>query len=163
MKVSSKRGFSAGLLAVLVTMSLMLAACGDATSSAPMTLTNGATPPVVTAAPTKLADGLQYIDLTVGTGAVAAAGKTVTVNYTGWIAPSGPKFDSSLDHGSTFDFPLGGGRVIPGWDEGVAGMKIGGLRRLIIPSALGYGPQGDPPTIPGGATLIFDVQLVGVQ
>lgn len=85
--------------------------------------------------------GLQYVDLTVGTGATAEAGQTVTVHYTGWLE-NGNKFDSSVDRGQPFSFPLGGGRVIKGWDEGVKGMKVGGKRKLTIPPTLGYGAQG---------------------
>ncbi|HUO75822.1 MAG TPA: FKBP-type peptidyl-prolyl cis-trans isomerase [Candidatus Paceibacterota bacterium] len=109
-----------------------------------------------------LSDGLQYQDVTVGTGAVATAGKTVSVNYTGWLT-DGTKFDSSLDRGTPFQFELGAGMVIKGWDEGVAGMKVGGERKLIIPASLGYGAAGAGGVIPPNATLVFDVQLLGVQ
>lgn len=105
--------------------------------------------------------GLQYIDLKVGTGATAQAGQTVTVHYTGWLE-NGKKFDSSVDRGKPFSFPLGAGRVIKGWDEGVQGMKVGGKRKLIIPSALGYGARGAGGAIPPHATLIFEVELLGV-
>ena len=105
--------------------------------------------------------GLQYIDLTVGTGATALAGQTVTVHYSGWLE-NGNKFDSSIDRGQPFSFPLGAGRVIKGWDEGVQGMKVGGKRRLIIPSGLGYGARGAGGAIPPHATLIFEVELLGV-
>jgi len=106
--------------------------------------------------------GLQYIDVAEGSGAAARAGNTVTVQYTGWLV-NGGKFDSSFDHGQPFSFPLGMGRVIRGWDEGVAGMKPGGVRKLIIPSQLGYGSRGAPPLIPPDATLIFEVELVSAQ
>ena len=105
--------------------------------------------------------GLQYIDLKIGTGATAQAGHTVSVHYTGWLK-NGSKFDSSVDRGQAFSFPLGAGRVIKGWDEGVQGMKVGGKRKLIIPSNLGYGPRGAGGTIPPHATLIFEVELLGV-
>ena len=105
--------------------------------------------------------GLQYIDLTIGTGAAAQAGQTVTVHYSGWLE-SGKKFDSSVDRGEPFSFPLGTGRVIKGWDEGVQGMKVGGKRKLIIPSSLGYGARGAGGAIPPHATLIFEVELLGV-
>ena len=110
--------------------------------------------------------GLKYEDTKVGTGTEAVAGKTVTVHYTGWLwvnDTKGKKFDSSVDSGRPFTFKLGAGNVIKGWDEGVAGMKIGGTRTLIIPAKLGYGEGGMPPTIPSNATLIFDVELLKVQ
>ena len=105
--------------------------------------------------------GLQYIDLAVGTGAIAESGQTVMVHYTGWLE-NGKKFDSSVDRGQAFSFPLGAGRVIKGWDEGVQGMKVGGKRKLIIPSNLGYGPRGAGGVIPPNATLIFEVELLGI-
>jgi FKBP-type peptidyl-prolyl cis-trans isomerase FkpA len=105
--------------------------------------------------------GLQYIDLKVGTGATARAGQNVTVHYTGWLE-NGKKFDSSVDRGQPFSFPLGAGRVIKGWDEGVQGMMVGGKRKLTIPSSLGYGARGAGSAIPPNATLIFEVELLGV-
>jgi FKBP-type peptidyl-prolyl cis-trans isomerase len=105
--------------------------------------------------------GLQYWDITVGNGATAVAGKQVTVNYTGWLT-NGKKFDSSVGK-QPFSFKLGAGQVIHGWDEGVAGMQIGGKRQLKIPPDLGYGARGYPPVIPANATLIFDVELLGVR
>jgi FKBP-type peptidyl-prolyl cis-trans isomerase FkpA len=105
--------------------------------------------------------GLKYEDLNEGEGAAAAAGSTVTVHYTGWLT-DGTKFDSSLDRNSPFSFPLGGGRVIRGWDEGVAGMKIGGRRKLTIPPQLGYGAAGAGGVIPPNATLVFEVELLEV-
>ena len=101
-------------------------------------------------------------DLTVGDGATAAAGQSVSVHYTGWLT-NGQKFDSSVDRGQPFSFPLGAGRVIKGWDEGVQGMKVGGKRKLTIPSELGYGSRGAGGAIPPNATLIFDVELLGVR
>lgn len=106
--------------------------------------------------------GLQYVELKVGDGKVAAAGQSVKVHYTGWLT-DGKKFDSSVDRGEPFVFPLGGGHVIKGWDEGVAGMKIGGKRKLIIPSKLGYGDRGAGGLIPPGATLVFEVELLGIE
>lgn len=112
--------------------------------------------------PVTTTSGLQYVDITVGSGAEAKTGDNVSVQYTGWLT-DGTKFDSSVDRGQPFQFVLGGGNVIKGWDEGVAGMKVGGKRRLTIPPALGYGENGYPPVIPANATLIFDVELVGVN
>jgi FKBP-type peptidyl-prolyl cis-trans isomerase FkpA len=115
---------------------------------------------------TTTASGLQYEEITVGEGAEAQAGQNVTVHYTGWLrnddGSAGNKFDSSKDRNDPFEFPLGAGRVIKGWDEGVQGMKIGGKRKLIIPAALGYGARGAGGAIPPNATLIFDVELLGV-
>lgn len=111
---------------------------------------------------TTTASGLRYLELTEGDGDEAVAGKDVKVHYTGWLESDGSKFDSSVDRGDPFSFPLGAGRVIRGWDEGVAGMKVGGKRKLIIPSALGYGAQGAGGAIPPNATLIFEVELLGV-
>src|SRR5690242_14802563 len=105
--------------------------------------------------------GLKYVDQVVGTGDAAVAGKTASVHYTGWLE-SGKKFDSSVDRGQPFSFPLGAGRVIKGWDEGVQGMRVGGKRKLIIPSNLGYGPRGAGGVIPPNATLIFEVELLSV-
>ena len=106
--------------------------------------------------------GLKYTDLQTGEGTEATAGKTVTVHYTGWLE-NGTKFDSSLDRRAPFKFKLGAGQVIRGWDEGVEGMKIGGKRRLTIPAALGYGARGAGGVIPPNATLIFEVELLGVS
>ena len=106
-------------------------------------------------------NGLIIEDVTVGEGAVAAAGQKVTVHYTGWLT-NGTKFDSSKDRNDPFVFPLGGGRVIKGWDEGVQGMKVGGKRKLTIPPALGYGTRGAGGAIPPNATLVFEVELLGV-
>ncbi len=109
--------------------------------------------------------GLQYQDTVVGSGAEAKAGTRVSVHYTGWLyenGKAGKKFDSSKDRGDPFGFALGGGQVIKGWDEGVQGMKVGGTRMLIIPAELGYGSRGAGGVIPGGATLLFEVELLGV-
>ncbi len=112
---------------------------------------------------------LQKIDITLGTGAEAVPGTQVSVHYTGWLFDAaaadhkGTKFDSSLDRGQLFDFPLAAGHVIKGWDEGVAGMKVGGKRTLIIPSEMGYGARGAGGVIPPNATLVFEVELHGVE
>ena len=108
-----------------------------------------------------MADTLQMVDLKEGTGAEAVAGKRVTVHYVGTLT-NGNKFDSSRDRGKGFSFTLGAGEVIAGWDRGVAGMKIGGLRRLTIPPDLAYGDRGFPPVIPPRSTLVFEVELLGV-
>ena len=110
--------------------------------------------------------GLQYEDTTVGDGAEARAGQDVTVHYTGWLyndGTQGAKFDSSKDRNDPFQFSLGAGMVIRGWDEGVAGMNVGGKRTLIIPAALGYGARGAGGVIPPNATLKFDVELLGLR
>ena len=118
-------------------------------------------PTKVTGDGVKTASGLQYWDITVGTGAVAKPSSHVKVHYTGWLT-TGKKFDSSVGS-SPFDFTLGQGEVIKGWDEGVVGMKVGGKRQLRIPPELAYGEDGHPPQIPRNATLIFDVRLVEVK
>jgi FKBP-type peptidyl-prolyl cis-trans isomerase len=112
---------------------------------------------------------LQISNGKAGTGAEATSGKTVTVHYTGWLYDPktadhhGTKFDSSKDHGEPFSFKLGAGQVIRGWDQGVAGMKVGGTRTLVIPSELGYGARGAGGAIPPNATLVFDVELLDVK
>ena len=112
---------------------------------------------------------LQKIDVVVGSGTEAVSGRPVSVHYTGWLHDStkpdnkGRKFDSSVDRGDPFQFHLGGGQVIRGWDEGVAGMKVGGKRTLIIPPEMGYGARGAGGVIPPNATLVFDVELLGVR
>ena len=114
---------------------------------------------------TTTASGLQYEDTTVGDGAEATKGQQVSVHYTGWLyndGVQGAKFDSSKDRGQPFVFPLGAGHVIKGWDEGVQGMAVGGSRRLVIPAALGYGARGAGGVIPPNATLLFEVDLLGV-
>ena len=106
--------------------------------------------------------GLKYEDITEGDGDIATAGQMVTVHYTGWLT-DGNKFDSSKDRNDPFKFKLGAGNVIRGWDEGVAGMKIGGTRKLTIPANLGYGAQGAGGVIPPNATLVFEVELLGLD
>jgi FKBP-type peptidyl-prolyl cis-trans isomerase FkpA len=135
------------------------------------------TPPATTAAPSPATTAqlgakvteLQKIDNKQGTGIEAVKGKIVVVHYTGWLYDpaatdrKGAKFDSSVDRRQPFDFPLGGGRVIKGWDEGVAGMKVGGQRTLVIPPEMGYGARGAGGVIPPNATLLFDVELLEVK
>jgi FKBP-type peptidyl-prolyl cis-trans isomerase FkpA len=115
---------------------------------------------------TTTASGLQYEDTIIGAGAQATKGKSVTVHYTGWLyngGVQGAKFDSSKDRRDPFVFSLGAGMVIRGWDEGVAGMQVGGVRTLIIPPELGYGARGAGGVIPPNATLKFDVELLGIS
>jgi|SRR5471030_764895 FKBP-type peptidyl-prolyl cis-trans isomerase len=119
-------------------------------------------PTKVTGKGTTTTSGLEYWDIKVGTGPTAEKGQTVKVHYTGFLT-TGKKFDSSVDRGEPFTFSLGEGQVIKGWDEGVAGMKVGGKRQLRIPQELGYGAQGAGGVIPPNATLIFDVELLGVR
>ena len=123
---------------------------------------NATAAPTAATGMTTTPSGLQYQDLVVGTGQEAAAGDTVSVHYTGWLA-DGTKFDSSVDRGQPFQFVLGQGNVIQGWDEGVAGMKVGGKRKLVIPPDLAYGAQGYGGVIPPNATLTFDVELLEVK
>ncbi len=114
----------------------------------------------------KTAGGLQYDDTTVGNGASPTTGQTCVMHYTGWLwvdGKKGAKFDSSVDRNQPFEFQIGRGMVIKGWDEGVATMKIGGKRTLLIPPDLGYGARGAGSVIPGNATLVFDVELLGVR
>jgi FKBP-type peptidyl-prolyl cis-trans isomerase len=111
---------------------------------------------------TKAPSGLWYTDVTAGQGAEAESGRTVRVHYTGWL-PNGKKFDSSRDRGEPFAFTLGAGQVITGWDEGVKGMKVGGRRKLVLPPSMAYGEAGAPPDIPPGSTLVFDVEVLGVE
>jgi FKBP-type peptidyl-prolyl cis-trans isomerase len=126
-------------------------------------------PATPVAATTPSTQGFQMTDKQVGTGAEAVPGKTVVVHYTGWLFDAnaaenkGAKFDSSRDRGDPFDFPLGAGHVIKGWDQGVAGMKVGGQRTLVIPPELGYGARGAGGVIPPNATLVFDVELIDVK
>ncbi len=115
---------------------------------------------------TQTPSGLSYEDTQAGTGASPQKGQTCVMHYTGWLyvnGAKGAKFDSSLDRGQPFEFPIGMGHVIKGWDEGVASMKIGGKRTLVIPPALGYGARGVPGVIPANSTLLFEVELLRVR
>jgi FKBP-type peptidyl-prolyl cis-trans isomerase len=153
---------------------MLLIACGypdPATATGPAATTEQTTPTPSAGAddfnegagktPVKFPDGLQFIDLKVGEGPAATTGSTVRVHYTGWLS-SGKKFDSSRDRGEPFDVTIGSGNVIPGWEEGLLGMKVGGRRKLIIPPSLGYGAQGQPPVIPPNATLYFTVEVLAI-
>ena len=135
----------------------VVSGCGGGEKSA-----SNSSPMKVSGQGTTTPSGLQYWDLVVGTGPSAVPGSTVKVHYSGFLT-TGEKFDSSRDRGEPFSFPLGAGQVIKGWDEGVAGMKVGGQRQLRIPPQLGYGATGAGGTIPPNATLIFDVELLGVD
>ena len=119
-------------------------------------------PPAVSGEPTVTATGLKFIDIAAGSGETPTPGQTIVVDYTGWLS-DGTKFDSSVDRGTPFEFVLGAGGVIAGWDEGLATMKVGGKRRLIIPAGLAYGEQGRAPAIPANAELTFDVELLGIK
>ncbi len=166
MKYHSATGLTTKKLTAFVTMlsiSALLMACGGTkTEEVKQVVTQKNTP-------SKTAVSLKKIDVQVGNGATAKAGQKVSVHYTGWLYDPeaadnhGTKFDSSVDRGQPFQFPLGGGRVIKGWDQGVAGMKVGGKRTLIIPPAMAYGARGAGRVIPPNATLIFDVELLGVE
>jgi FKBP-type peptidyl-prolyl cis-trans isomerase len=135
--------------------------CGGSNKSDAPSASSNSSPMKVSGQPTTTPSGLQYWDIVVGTGATAAPGNSVKVHYSGFLT-TGAKFDSSRDRGEPFSFPLGAGQVIKGWDEGVAGMKVGGQRQLRIPPELGYGAAGAGGAIPPNATLIFDVELLEV-
>ena len=145
---------------------LSLTSCAHSRSAAPAASETSKPAPVAAPATESkvhhLASGLIYEDLVVGDGKMADSGLTVSVHYTGWLT-NGTKFDSSLDRGQPFEFPLGGGQVIRGWDEGVKGIRVGGKRKLTIPPDLGYGAQGAGGVIPPNATLVFEVQLLDVK
>jgi FKBP-type peptidyl-prolyl cis-trans isomerase len=146
----------------LALFALVLSACGDSGDGKGGAASAAGDFAVDSAALTRTASGLGYQDVEVGDGAEAREGQVAVVHYTGWLT-DGTKFDSSRDRGTPFSFPVGAGQVIAGWDEGVAGMKVGGRRKLVIPANLGYGEMGAPPVIPPGATLVFDVELLEVK
>ena len=135
----------------LTSVILLAAGCQNSTAGGPAVQKEVTTP-----------SGLKYIDRKEGSGPMPKAGQKVTVHYTGWLK-DGTKFDSSVDRGQPFSFILGQGKVIQGWDEGVATMRVGGQRRLIIPPNLAYGARGAPPAIPPNAELTFDVELLQIQ
>ena len=147
----------------IMTIVAMAALLASAQGAATKTAAHSSAPIKVSGAGVKTDDGLQYWEIRVGNGATAKEGSRVRVHYTGWLT-NGKKFDSSLDAGKPFDFTIGNGEVIKGWEEGVTGMRVGGKRQLRIPPSLGYGADGTPGgPIPPNATLIFDIQLLGVQ
>ena len=150
--------------AILILSLIPAATLAQTATKKPSTMArpNTNAPTKVTGDGVKTASGLQYWDIKAGTGDVAKDGSHVKVHYTGWLT-SGKKFDSSVDAHQPFDFTIGASEVIKGWDEGVAGMKVGGKRQLRIPPDLAYGAAGHPPQIPQNATLIFDVQLLAVK
>jgi FKBP-type peptidyl-prolyl cis-trans isomerase len=133
----------------------------SATTAAPPAAASG-TEATAAAKEITMPNGLKYVDLKVGDGQIAETGMTAQVHYTGWLT-DGTKFDSSVDRGQPFSFKLGAGQVIRGWDEGVKGMRVGGKRKLTIPPDMGYGAAGAGGVIPPNATLVFDVELLGVQ
>jgi FKBP-type peptidyl-prolyl cis-trans isomerase len=150
------------LILILIAFLAVAYGCGKSENSSAPSSGSPSSPAKVNGQPTTTASGLQYWDIVVGTGATATPGSMVRVHYSGFLT-SGAKFDSSRDRGEPFSFPLGAGQVIKGWDEGVAGMKVGGQRQLRIPPNLGYGTAGAGGAIPPNATLIFDVELLGVD
>lgn len=152
--------FVAGLLMVAQTGKSDAQKPSSSPAAAATPKPGGPTP--VTGKPQTTASGVECWDIKVGTGKTAVAGKKLTMHYTGWLT-NGKKFDSSVDRGEPFQFTLGVGQVIKGWDEGVAGMKEGGKRQLKIPASAGYGARGAGGVIPPNATLIFDVELIAVK
>src|SRR3954464_14375323 len=157
-----RRPFLHRFIAVLLLAGLTACGGGSDDKSRPGPAGFSAALGVDTTSMKKTPSGLRYEDVAPGEGKEASANKTVSVHYTGWL-PNGEKFDSSRDRNQPFSFTLGAGQVIAGWDEGVAGMKVGGRRKLVIPPDLGYGTAGAPPDIPPGATLVFDVELLEVK
>lgn len=152
------RGVEKIIVALLLVAAVVIPACTQK-ETGPATGTKQAAP--TEASVVRLPSGLAYVDLVVGNGPHPSPGKSVKVHYTGWLE-DGTKFDSSVDRGTPFEFTIGVGQVIPGWDEGVMTMKVGGKRKLIVPSQLGYGAAGAGGVIPPNATLIFEVELLDV-
>lgn len=156
------RGVEKLIVVLLLAAAVIIPACAQ---KEPKPAADGKQPAATAAAPAnavKTPSGLSYVDIVAGSGPAPTAGKQVKVHYTGWLE-NGVKFDSSVDRGEPFVFTIGAGQVIPGWDEGVMTMKVGGKRKLIIPSQLGYGAAGAGGVIPPNATLIFEVELLDVQ
>jgi FKBP-type peptidyl-prolyl cis-trans isomerase FkpA len=152
--------------AIAIGSLLVFSACGGSKTDKSKKIENKEQKGTKNMSRVKTNSGLEYEIIQEGTGATAQAGQVVTVHYTGWLdddGKPGAKFDSSVDRGTPFQFPLGAGHVIKGWDEGVASMKIGEKRRLILPADLGYGERGAGGVIPPNATLIFDVELLGAE
>ena len=155
---------------IIIALALILFVIdGDDDGVAPPIVSASPTPASVDTGPPPVADeptfsetGLGVIDIEAGSGETPETGKLLVVHYTGWLSEDGTKFDSSLDRGTPLEFPLGAGQVIPGWEEGVATMKVGGKRRLIIPPELAYGEQGRP-GIPPNAELTFDIELLEIK
>jgi len=147
------------IVLLLLVVAISIPACSQ--KEAKMVPEKGAASQAVAAGTVTTPSGLSYTDLVNGTGPAPTSGKNVTVHYTGWLE-NGTKFDSSVDRGQPFAFRIGAGEVIPGWDEGVMSMKVGGKRKLVIPSLLGYGASGAGGVIPPDATLIFEVELLAV-
>ena len=156
--------FSKAPALAALAIAIGLTGCGG--SGTPTTASTPPTAQTSGSAMTTTASGLQFTDSTIGTGAMPQSGQTCVMHYTGWLYENGvkaKKFDSSLDRGQPFEFSIGRKQVIGGWDEGVASMRVGGKRTLIIPPALGYGARGAGGAIPPNATLMFDVELLGVK
>jgi peptidylprolyl isomerase len=149
------------IVLLLLIVAIAIPACSQKEAKAPEKSAGSQAQAPAQTGTEKTASGLSYTDLVKGSGAAPVSGKSVTVHYTGWLE-DGKKFDSSLDHGQPFTFRIGAGEVIPGWDEGVMSMRVGGKRKLFIPAQLGYGAAGAPGAIPPNANLIFEVELLDV-
>jgi len=154
-----KYGMAGVIILVLTLAASSIAQTAKKAPAAP----NTSAPAKVTGPGVKTDSGLQYWDIRLGNGETAKEGSRVRVHYTGWL-PNGKKFDSSVDAGTPFDFRIGNGEVIKGWEEGITGMRVGGKRQLHIPPSLAYGADGTPDgSIPPNATLIFDIHLLAIQ
>jgi peptidylprolyl isomerase len=149
------------IVLLLLIVAISIPACSQKEAKAPEKSSEPQAQAPAQTGTEKTASGLSYTDLVKGSGAAPVSGKSVTVHYTGWLE-DGKKFDSSLDHGQPFTFRIGAGEVIPGWDEGVMSMRVGGKRKLFIPAQLGYGAAGAPGAIPPNSNLIFEVELLDV-